>query len=175
MAMVFSKREQAILYITVCVVVFGLAFSFVAAPLWSANENLNKEIAAARAKIRRYASLLSRKEMIKKASSRFSPGSAMAGREGNTLIAVLSELEALAKDAGISIVDIAPQPARDQAARDKEIFIDLKTEGPIEGYLKFIYSTEKSLFLLRVKSFQLNVKPNSQLLEGNFSISHLAL
>jgi hypothetical protein len=79
-------------------------------------------------------------------------------------------LEALAKDAGINIVDIAPQPAQDQSGKNNEVGIDLKTEGQVEGYLKFIYSMEKSLSLLRIKRFQLNVKPNSQLLEGNFSI-----
>lgn len=171
MPAVFSKREQVILYLTICVVIFGLAFNFVIAPLLSASANLNKEITVARAKMNRYAFLLKQKDAIQKISSQFSAAVKTPGQEGNTLVTVLSELEGLAQEAGISIVDIAPQPPRGYSG----ILIDLKTEGPIEGYMKFFYSTEKSLSLLRIKKFQLNAKPNSQLLEGSFSVSHLPL
>jgi hypothetical protein len=79
----------------------------------------------------------------------------------------MANLENLAKGAGIKIVDIRPETSR----KSDSIIIELRTEGSIDSYGKFIYDVETSLFLLKVKRLQLTAKPNTASLEGVFTIS----
>lgn len=170
-----TKREKLILYITVCVIGLSVAFNLFIAPILKEDDSLNKEINITRAKLRKYISLLSQKESIQNAYNKFFATFKMPAPQENTVVAALSELENLAKAAGINIIDIKPQMPKSLALHYREVLVDLKTEGSIGGYLKFIYTIEKSLSLLRIKRFQLNPKPNTQSLEGNLLISQLSL
>lgn len=89
-------------------------------------------------------------------------------------MSILSELELIAQQSGVSIIDIRPQLPKETSAY-KEIYIDLRAEGSMQAFLKFIYDIENSLSLLRIKKLQLIAKPNSSILEGIFSISELSV
>ena len=175
MQRILNKREKIILYITISVIGFSAIFNFLVAPLAKKNELLNGEINITRVKLKKYILLLSQKGSIQNAYNKFSATFKAPAHKEHAPVAVLSELENLAKGSGINLIDIKPQAPKNSGLQYKEIFVDLKTEGPIEGYLKFIYSIERSLSLLRVKAFRLNSKPNTPALEGNFSISQLSL
>lgn len=56
----------------------------------------------------------------------------------------------------------------------KEIMVDLRTEGEMKDYMRFIYDIENSISLLRIRKIQLNAKSNTTALEGNISISQLS-
>jgi len=171
-----TKRERIISYIAAAVVIFSIAFNFLLAPALKTNDILNKEINLARAKLYRYAVLLSQKEEIQNKYSKFSEALGGAQQKEDTFVSVLSELEGLAKNANIHIVDIRPQSASAKSSGlYKEASIDLRTEGPMDSYIKFIYSVENSLLLLKIKKLQLAARPNSQVLEGNFSILQLSV
>lgn len=175
MIKVLTKRENTILYATVGVLIFATLFNFAIAPILTKNDNLNREINLSREKLKKYLWLLSQKEIIQKKYSKYAPTTSITGHEQDAVVSALSELESLAKNAGIKIIDLRPQ-ARETKGTElyKEILIDLRTEGSMEGYLKFIYNLENSLSLLRIKRFQLTAKPNAQVLEGSFSISQLS-
>lgn len=175
MRTVLTRREQLILYATLFVIGFSILFSLVILPLLNRDEALSKQIDVAQAKFTKYAALLSQKDAIQNAYNKFSQTFKVSGQEENTALSVLTELENLAKSAKINIIDIKPQTQKNIAAYYKEVLIDLKTEGTMEGYLKFIYNIENSLALLKIKKFQLNSKTNSPTLEGSFLISQSAL
>lgn len=172
MLRIFSKREKAILYTTIGVLIFALGFNFLIAPILTKNDYLNKEIALARAKLKKYRWLLSQKDHIKSKYDRFSSLIKLDSKQQDSLTATLSELENLAKNANIRIIDLRPQTYKTLDLY-REILIDLRAEGTMEGYLNFIYNLENSLSLLRIKRFQFSAKPNVSTLEGNFSISHI--
>jgi hypothetical protein len=174
MIKVLTKRERIILYTTIGIIIFALGFNFLIAPLLTKNENLNREIVLSRTKLKKYLRLLSQKDYIEKKYNKFSTPLKGSQEGTDAFVNALSELENLAKAANIRIVDIRPQSAKSLALY-KETLIDLRTEGTMEGYLKFIYNLENSLSLLRIKRFQLNAKPNSPTLEGSFSVSQLSL
>ncbi|MBM3253533.1 MAG: hypothetical protein FJZ16_04710 [Candidatus Omnitrophica bacterium] len=173
MERLFAKRERVIFYIAIFVIIFSICFNLLIAPILNKNHMLNKEINAARIKLKKYLQLLSRKEYIQTKYSKFTTTLELSDQEEDTAISALSELEDLAKRANIHIIDIRPQSASKNLNLYKEIFIDLKTTGTMEGYLNFIYNLENSLSLLKIKKFQLSAKPNSQILEGSFYISQL--
>lgn len=174
MKRLFTKREKVILFFTVAVIIFSIGFNFLISPVLKKNELLNKEINITRVKLSKYWRLLNQKEFIQNKYNKFSSASKLTEQQQDTLMAALTELENLAKDANIHIIDIRPESSK-SVALYKEILINLKTEGTIEGYLKFIYDIENSFLLLRIKKFQLSSKPNIQELEGSFYILQLSI
>lgn len=174
--MILNKREKLILYTTAGVIIFAVIFNFLIAPLLNRNDNLNREVSLKKAKLKKYLWLVSQKDTIKAKYGKFAPITGSVGQQEDALVGALSELEKLARNADIRIVDLRPQTREAKGGADsyKEVFIDLRTEGTMEGYIKFIYNLENSLSLLRIKKFQLTAKPNAQVLEGSFSIFQLS-
>lgn len=174
MQKIISKREKIILYATIGVIVFSIGFNFLFAPLLIKNDNLNKEINISRAKLRKYLRLLSQKDSIQSKYSKLSADFKVSTRQEGALVTTLSELENIAKNSNIRIIDIRPQAPKSSDLY-KEVIIELRTEGAMESYLNFIYTMENSLLLLRIKKIQLSAKPNTSNLEGLFSISQISL
>lgn len=170
MQKMLTGREKAIAYITAGVILSGLLFNFLIGPMLSKNESLNAEIKVSRAKLIKYMELLSRKDILE--SKYGKPPASGNEKGGGFLVGALTELEGLAKAAGVRIIDIRPQNT-EGAGSYKEAMIDLRTEASMDAYLKFIYDIESSLLLLRIKRMQINTRSNSPALEGSFSISQL--
>lgn len=171
MLRILTKRESTILWLTVAVVIFAISFNFLSETVLKKNDTLNKEISVTRTKLKKYLWLLAHKESIQNKYKKFTSLTDLTREtKKDTLVTVLSELETMAQGSNIRILDLRPQGQKDLDLY-REALVDLRTEGTIEDYLKFIYNIENSLSLLRIKRLQLNAKPNTQALEGNFSIS----
>jgi len=171
---ILSVREKLILSVTIIIAIFSIGFNFIIGPVLSKNAMLNKEIDVTRAKLKKYLSLLGQKEYIQNKYNKFSEILLSTNIGKDASVSALSEIESLAKEANIQIIDIRPESSK-TVDLYKESLIELRTEGEMESYLKFLYSIENSTSLLAIKNFQLNAKPNSQVLEGNFSISQISL
>lgn len=168
---ILSRKERIILYITALILIASLIFNFSVIPVLQKNDSLNKEIYANRRKLNKYLSLLNQKENIRKEYNKFFGESGGNPLNPDDSAQGLSNLDGLAKKSNIRIVDMRSQAAPKKSASYKEIIIDLKTEGQMEGYLKFLYEMETSASLLKIKKFQLIAKSRGRLLEGSFSIS----
>jgi len=172
MQKLFSPREKIILFATIYIAVFGILFKFLFVPVLNRNEYLNKEINAVSTKLKKYKQLLKNKQDILERYKKFSADfKFQEDTQEEPLASGLSELQKLAGSANIRIIDMRPQSAARKNPAQKEFSVDLRTEGLIEGYLKFIYNIETSVSLLNIERLQLTVQPNTQNLEGNFSIS----
>lgn len=169
MTQTFKKREKALLYITVFIVIFSIAFKLFISPALDKNDALNKEISFTRLRIKKYLKLLSQKDYLRSKYEKFSLRLKDIEAEGETFVSVLSELEGLARDSGTRITDM--RPLTKSSASGKEMLVDLKTEGTVEDCMKFIYEIENSPRLLTIEKFQLRAKPGTHVLEGIFSIS----
>ena len=174
MQRVFTKREKIIFYLTVSLFIGSVFFNFVAAPLLKENDDLDKDIAITKTRLARYLRLLSQKDLTQDKYNKISSMFDISLSGDNAAVSILSELEDLAKAANIRLVDVRPQgPSKD--VDSKGGLIDLRAEGTIEGYLKFIYSLENPFSILRIKRMQINTKPAQQTLEGIFSIYQLSV
>jgi hypothetical protein len=174
MQKLLSKREKLIGYLTVGAVVAAILFNFLVVPILSKADSLNREVNYNRAKLTKYLWLLSQKEYLQNKYGKYPSVIKAPSQQQDSAIGALSTLEGLAKGADIRIIDLRPQGSASSAAA-KGSPVDLRTEGTMEGYLKFIYDLENSLSLLKIKEFQLSAKPNSKFLEGNFSIYQLSV
>jgi len=169
MIKILTRREKIILYLTLTVVFFSLVFNLFIWPLVNKNINLSCQINITQTKLKKYLRLLAQKEYLQEKNNEFfAPLKSQDAQAAG--MSVLTELEDLAKAAGIRIVDIRPQSVSKKTGY-KEVIIDLRAEGDMEGYLKFIYNVESSLLLLRVKKFQLTTKSNARALDASFSIA----
>jgi Tfp pilus assembly protein PilO len=171
---VLTKRERFLLYFTVGIISFAVVFNFILAPIIERFNKLNQEIASTSVKLERYLRLLSEKEKIKNSYSKITSYAKIEGSEEEILAIILNELENLSRQAGLHITDVRPQVTRDIGVY-RELNIELKQEGEIEGFLKFIYDLENSSHLLRIKRLQLNSKVAGQFLEGNLLVSKIFL
>ncbi len=162
-----KKREKIILYVTIIIVFFSITFNFLISPVLEKYEALAKEINVSRNRLKKYMMLLVRKDEIQNRYGRFSSKLNSAADNKDALLITMANLENLAKDAGIKIIDIRPQASR----KGDLIIIELRTEGSVDSYGKFIYDVETSLLLLKVKRLQFAAKPNTAALEGAFTIS----
>ncbi len=169
MQRILTKREKVILFLAAGLIGFSAVFNFLLLPVLRKNDALNKEVRITRSRLAKYLHLLSQKEDIQIKAGELSAGLDLSGQQKDALAVILSELEGLAKNADIRLVDVRPK-----AGRGKEVTVDIKTEGDMQGYLKFIYSLENSLTLLTVSKFRISAKANSQYLEGNFSVSQIS-
>ena len=175
MSMTLSQREKNIFYLTAAILAFALLFNFLAVPFLDKADRIHRQIRLARVKLIKYTALVSKKAYIQARYAKFFPGAQLAGSQDGTSVSALTELENLTRDSGIRILDLRPRQAAAAASGYNELPIDLRTEGEIEGYFKFIYNLQSSPSLLKVKSFQLSALPNSNALEGNFSIYQISV
>lgn len=177
MIKLLKKREKIILYLVIGVVLFSFIFNFIISPVMAKYANLNKEITVTSVKLKKYMALLSQKERIqKKYADEFNSVSSLSEFKQDSLVAALSELQNLAKNADIRIIDLRPQQGVKTVSQPyKEIIIDMRVEGSMDGYFKFIYDIENSLWILRIKKFQLLSKSNSVALDGIFTIAQVSL
>jgi hypothetical protein len=171
MPQILNKRERVILSIAGCVLICGIIFNFFIFPVIRKNAALNKEIYVTKERLKKYMLLLKQKDYIQEKYNSLSSGQVLPKDTKDPLVSALSEIEAIAKQANVRILDIRPAELKKQ----KDISIDFKAEATLEDYLKFIYNTESSLSLLRIKKFQLNAKPNTLALEGSFSLIKIQL
>jgi hypothetical protein len=170
-----NKREKIIFYIATALVIFYFLFTVFIAPLINENRKLNQTISINRTKLKKYLGLLDQKDDISKRYEKLAGSPALPSQSDDALVIFLTELEKTAKNANIKIIDIRPEGTPKITHSYKEFRVNLKSEGSSEEYLRFIYNIENLLPLARVEEFQFNAKPNTPLLEGNFSISQIAL
>lgn len=163
------KREKIILFFTAGLIAFSILFNFLLLPVLKKYDTLNKAIRVTRARLVKYIRLLDQKEIIQNKAAQLAINPDLSGRQNDTLVIILTELKGLAEGANIRIVDVRPT-----AGRQKSAAMDIKTEGDMEGYLKFVYNLQNSLSLLTINKFRLCAKANSRFLEGNFSISQIS-
>lgn len=175
MIKVLTKREKTIFIFTVTVVCVAVVFNLFVAPLLNKNDTLNQNISTAKRKLKKYMELLNQADTVKAKYSKLASGIVLPEESADPVVQALSEIEEVAKNANIRILDIRPQPISGKRSGRKEIVVDLRAEGTIENYLRLLYNIESSLSLLRIKKLQLSSNINSQALQGTLTISELIL
>jgi len=174
MQRVLTVREKAILYVTIGIIAGSFLFNMFIGPVLRRYDTLNKEISITRIKLEKYLRLLSQKDSIQSRFNNLAMQTDLSGEQKDPLVGMLAELEKLASNANIKITDIRPQTSGSSTSAYRELVVDIRAEGPMEGFVRFIYDLENSLALLRIKRLQFSAKPNAQELEGSFSISEIS-
>lgn len=172
MQKILAKREKIILYAAIALLIFSVGLNFIIQPILKKNDMLNKEISVTRAKLSRALKLLSQKDIVEGRYNKFFSAFPVFEKSEDTPVSILSALEAVAVNSEMRIIEMRPQAGK-KIGPYQEAVIDLRTEGSIESYIRFIYEIDNSLAALQIKKIQLNAKPNAYALEGIFSITQV--
>lgn len=168
-----NRREKNILAASIAVIIIAVGYKAIVEPILADNDSLNQQITLTRLKLRNYLRLLNQKDVLQAEYAKISNLAGMPKEGEDVSTGVLEEIEELAKKSDVRIIDMRPQIQKSPAS--KENSVELRAEGDMESYLKFIYSIENSMVLLQIKRFQLSSKLDSANLEGNFLISQASL
>ena len=169
-----SKRERIILFATLGLIALSLMLNFILLPFIYKYKALNRQIVRFQLELRKSNRLMARAEGIREEFKQVSSLAQVAVGQQQTVTLVLGQIEQLANQAGLRIIDIRPQAPR-ELGQYKEAILELRQEGSMQGFLKFLYDLENPPYLLRVKKLQLSSKVTKGLLQGQLLVSKIYL
>ncbi|NQT06343.1 MAG: type 4a pilus biogenesis protein PilO [Candidatus Omnitrophica bacterium] len=156
----FSKREQALITVTVLVIAIVVAYGFIIEPLSKVFNRLNREIKVSRLKLEKSMKLLERQDEIEADYNKYALLLKPSTSEEEEIASMLQAIEAVASKDSIQITNIRPLPARDRGYY-QELSFEVIAESPLEGLIKFMYDLQAADDLLRVVKFTLTAKSSS--------------
>jgi hypothetical protein len=166
MATTFNNRERFLMELSAAVFVVAAIGHMYIVPIITKNQGLDEEIRRAVSSINENSALLRHKDLFDIIPSVENEGH---DHGSDPMVGILSNLENLAKTAGVAITDIRPQNGKSS----KKIEIEIKMEGTMKSFFTWIYSLEHSASPLAIKKLQLAQKSNG-VLEGSFLIENFS-
>ncbi len=168
-----SKREKLIFYLTTGVVTCSLGFKFILEPLFRLNTKLNQQLKVKQSQLRRLERLSGGKS-IKDEYAQALESIKMAQSLDAEMARLLSEIERIAKDSGVNILNLRPQDIEDKKLY-KKFSLELKSEGANTQILQFVFFIESSPLFLKIDKLQIFGNASKGLLTANISLSRLAI
>jgi len=168
MLKLLSKREKMMLFIIAIIVLSSALYNFIFSPIFEKYSLLDSQVKIEKARLIKYKQILSRKAAIEsKYNALYSKHEVINTQDPG--VALLTELERLALNAGIRIIDIRPQPDNLSGGK-KGMLVDLRAEGQLQGFVKYLFNIEQSFQMLSVKRLQLSAKTGVSSLEASISV-----
>jgi len=152
-----SKRERTILYATLFVVVVFLLDALVLSPILSKIEELDATIRSEEEKIEQSLMIVTQDDRIKKESEQYASYLSKPQTEEKEVTAFLKQVENLAKQSSVYLIDIKPS-GRDDAGISTRYFAKLNFEAQMEQVINFFYSVSSFEQLLKIESYEIAPK-----------------
>lgn len=151
----FSVRERILTLATIGITLIVLSYVFIIEPLINAYSRLNRHIRTNNTKLVKGYSLLKRADNIKDEYIKYRNQVNDIPSDEEEVAFILKVIESIATKNDIHITNIRPQPPRDRGSYQELVF-ELTAESGIDRLMKFIYDTQTSNNLLRVKRLTLS-------------------
>jgi Tfp pilus assembly protein PilO len=117
----------------------------------------------------------SQKPALKEAYDKLVPQEEGKGTDEERIAGMLTAVEDLGRDSGSTLLDIKPQPTKNQGLF-KQYSITVEAEGEMEKLVTFLYKVNHSKELLRVENLQLNLKDKeAKVLKASILISKVGI
>jgi len=145
-----SHREKLIFYVAAAAVSLTLGDRLLFAPVAQKLETQEAEIESKEAGIKRMSFILSQKDRIVAESAKYIKFLTKAKITEEEATTILKEIETIANDNSMYIVDLKPIGFRD-AGEMRKYAVTITCEGQMENVFSFIYNIESSPQLLRVE------------------------
>ncbi len=152
-----NKREKKLFYIVLVFLAIVFSNNFVVTPLKKEiglvkQEKIKKEI-----EWKKNNQIIKQKKQIKEEFEKYMAFIKKKGSDEEDVASFLKEIESLAQKSKVSLINIKPQPVKKMEFY-KKYTIEIKGEGHIEQFVKFIYYLQKSYQILKVEKIHLNVR-----------------
>ena len=152
-----SQKEKLGLAAAVVIIGIALLDRVIAAPLLSGFKKLNYEIKTSEQQLAQSLRNLGQKEDISGEYQKYLQYIKSNYSEGEEINKLLEEIERMARNSGISINDIKPQPPK-QVDIYKYYIIEIDVEGKMETLLTFLHQLSSSKELFRATKVYISLK-----------------
>ncbi|OGX35715.1 MAG: hypothetical protein A3C36_03170 [Omnitrophica WOR_2 bacterium RIFCSPHIGHO2_02_FULL_52_10] len=166
-----SKRERMIFYVTVAVVGLGAMDKFILSPILHKITHLTEVIAQQEEEIKQSLIIISEENRIEEETKAYQSFLSPALTEEKAITEFLKEVENIAKQSSVYLIDMKPTVKNEDAASTK-YFVKLNFEAQMEQVMNFFYHVSIFNQLIKVEDFQLRPKTEgSSIISCDMSIS----
>jgi len=152
-----SKRERAVLFLSLGVIAAAFIYNFVLEPFVNKWADLSGQISAKNAKLEKYIRLISRAQDYSEEYNRYALPAEGAKSDEEQIALVLSFVESAARKTNVYINSMKPGSVKDKKFY-KIFLIEADIEAPVKSLAAFLYDIENSPKMLKVKSIDINAK-----------------
>lgn len=154
-----SRRERFILYAATCVIAFFAVDRLVVAPFYGKITLLDENIQQQEDAIKKSLHVLVQKERIMAESKQFMAFSVEAKNPEEEMVGLLKELEAMAMQASVTLLNLKPATAA-QTGEIKKYAASFECEAQMEQIVNFFYAIESSNKLYQIEKY--NIQPKNK-------------
>lgn len=154
----FSRNEK-ILGAAVLAVLFVYLFNLlVFTPLRDKFGALEENVNRSELSLRKYLELERRRDFLLGEYKNIEKYLSLKGSSNENITAILTKIEALARKAGLTILDMKPEASAKEGEASGVYHFQLNAEGELKKMVNFIYSLEDAEILLKIDRLNLSVK-----------------
>ncbi|MBN2097040.1 MAG: hypothetical protein JW714_01025 [Candidatus Omnitrophica bacterium] len=149
-----SRRERLLAYTVLGVFSFSLIYNFILKPLAGVYSKLNRKILNKEIELKKNTRLLQQEQGIKAIFQKYTGTIKSKRSDEEEIVALLNEVEKLARASGIHIANIKPKPVEDLSFCNKYT-LEMNCEATLKKYIEFIYKLQDSRQTIRVEKLDL--------------------
>lgn len=153
----FSSKEKIGLIIALLFFSSAVLDWAIVEPVNKKIKKINQEIKVSQAQLTFDLSNVAHKDEIAKEFEKYASYQKASGSDEENITMMLSVLEDLGRDSGLTFLDIKPQQP-DKTDLFKKYTIAIETEGTMEELVQFLYKLDNSEHLLRVEKLRLSTR-----------------
>ena len=152
-----SKREKMVLFGSILAVSCALVDRVIVNSLAKKLAGQDAQIAAREAEIRKDLKIAAQGKRIVTLHDSYKPYIGTQSTENEEFTVFLKEVDTLARDSGIYVVDMKPNGTKEEG-ESKKYLINLNIEAEMASLVKFMYAVEDSKKLMTVEKYQISPK-----------------
>ena len=150
----FSKREKIIALISAGLILILLIYFFLLEPMLGKLDAINTEIETQELRWRKNLKILSQEAEISNQYQKYADFVRPKASDEQEMANILSEIEAVAKEVNIRILDMKPQKIKTLEFY-KSFGVDLIIEGQLKDITHFLYNLQNAPHLLKTDKLHL--------------------
>lgn len=154
-----SKREKLILYCTITIISILVLDRLIVSPLFHKMKSSDEQLVQKIAHIRKSIHILTQKDRILSERARYYALMRSLESEQEEVTSILKEIEKIANDSSVYLVDMKPGDTK-SIGTSKKYIINLSCEAQMEQLATFMYNIESSNKLLTIEKYQISPKAN---------------
>ncbi len=155
-----QPKEKIGLSIAAVIVVIAVGDRLVFTPVRDTFEQINRETIMAEKQLASRIHNINQKDLVAAEYQKYGLTLKETSSDDERTAKMLSEIEALAKKAGIALADIKPQPVRNIDVY-REAAVVVNAQGSMEAVVMFLHYLHDSPLLLRTQKLHLDLKDNN--------------
>ena len=152
-----SKRERTIFYVTIAIVGLGFMDKFILSPIFKKITHLTEVIDEQEKEIRQSMIIVSEEDRIEEETKIYKSYLSASQTEEKAITEFLKEVENIAKQSSVYLVDMKPTAKSEDGASTK-YFVRLNFEAQMEQVMNFFYYVSMFQQLIKIDEYQLRPK-----------------